>query len=332
MSRIQVNYIHTTEETKNNVESFLNEWYNNELFISTYTSGSTGKPKLIQISKNKMKESARMTGNFLGLKANDSALLCLSPATIAGKMMIIRAIELKLSLSVIDTNSNPISLLNRKIDFIAMVPLQLQNAFSNIEILQKIENVIIGGGEISEKLELKLKENNVTVFQTFGMTETISHVAMRKVGAITEQFYTALAPNYFSQKDNRLIIHSPLLENDVIETNDIIELLDEKHFIWKGRSDFVINSGGIKIHPEQIEKKLAKLIEVPFFISSLKDDTLGEKVVLFIESKDKFNLGKEKVLQVISKYEYPKEIFFLENFIRTESGKINRLKTKMTYK
>jgi len=324
-----IKYLTNDTDLINEVENFVLNWNDSSDFIITKTSGSTGKPKSILLLKSKMIESAQMTGEYLNIKKGDKAILCLSPSTIAGKMMLVRSIILKLKLSVIDVNSHIFNKIEEEIDFIAMVPIQLKNALNeSVEKIRKCKNIIIGGGEISSSLENQLKEKKITVYHTFGMTETISHIAMRKVGLITEDYFTAIGATTFSHKDNQLVIESPLLECQKIITNDIVQLLDNKHFKWIGRSDFIINSGGIKIQPEIVESKLIKIIHSPFFISSLKDEILGEKLILVIEGKLDSKLNKELFESVLSKFELPKNIYFINKFERTDSGKINRMKTK----
>ncbi len=316
-------------ELKKQVDDFLTSWYDTKDYIETYSSGSTGKPKCIRIKKNKMKESARMTGEFFNLKKGDTALLCLSPLTIAGKMMIVRAVVLELKLLVTEVNSNPIKYLEIHIDFIAMVPIQLLTTLELCpEKLHKCKNIIIGGAEISETLSVKIKDAGLTIYHTFGMTETISHIAMRKVGVITEDYFTALGETYFTNKNEYLVIHSTLLDNGKLKTNDSVELIDSKRFKWKGRADFIINSGGVKIQPELVEKKINHLLSVPFFIIGITDEKLGQKVVLFVESSNELLVNKNELKSLLLTYENPREIYFLKEFIRTESGKINRIKTK----
>ena len=329
MKSIDIIYTNNNLELKKQIDDFLTSWYDAKDYIETYTSGSTGKPKCIRIKKTKMKESARMTGEFLKLKKGDTAVLCLSPITIAGKMMIVRAIVLELKLSVTLINSNPINNLDSKIEFIAMVPIQLLTTLELCpEKLHKCRNIIIGGAEISETLSRKIKDAGLTVYHTFGMTETISHIAMRKVGIITEDFFTAIGETYFTKENECLVVHSPLLDNGKLKTNDSIELIDSKRFKWKGRADFVINSGGVKIQPELVEKKINHLLSVPFFIIGITDEKLGQKVVLFVESSNELLVNKNDLKTLLLPYENPREIYFLKEFNRTESGKINRIKTK----
>lgn len=327
MSSFSITYLDLKSEETNAVQDFIDEWNNDDLYITVQTSGSTGKPKEIRILKSRMADSARMTAEFLQIREHEKALLCLSPNTIGGKMMIVRAIVLNLDLIVASVSGNPLEKIQNEVDFVAMVPLQLMNTLiHSVEKLRKIRTIIIGGGIISSAIENQLIKENLTVFHTYGMTETISHVAMRKVGIDSTPYFTAIGQNFFSQHENRLVIHSPLLDTKSILTNDIVELIDDKNFIFKGRADFVINSGGVKIHPEIVEKKLENTIHFPFFIAGLKDDILGEKVILCIESTP-FELNKKDIQKKVSKYEVPKEVYFIKEFVRTESGKINRRKT-----
>lgn len=332
MSSFSITYLDLKSEETNVVQDFIDEWNNDDLYITVQTSGSTGKPKEIRILKSRMADSARMTAEFLQIREHEKALLCLSPNTIGGKMMIVRAIVLNLDLIVASVSGNPLEKIQNEVDFVAMVPLQLMNTLiHSVEKLRKIRTIIIGGGIISSAIENQLIKENLTVFHTYGMTETISHVAMRKVGIDSTPYFTAIGQNFFSQHENRLVIHSPLLDTKSILTNDIVELIDDKNFIFKGRVDFVINSGGVKIHPEIVEKKLENTIHFPFFIAGLKDDILGEKVILCIESTP-FELNKKDIQKKVSKYEVPKEVYFIKEFVRTESGKINRRKTIEEYK
>lgn len=333
MNAFKLKYIYHSIELQQEIEDFLAKWIDNSDSIETLTSGSTGEPKLISIKKEKMRLSARMTGNFLQIRSGEKALLCLSPSTIAGKMMLVRAMELELELYVTPTSSNPFEKITEEFDFVALVPLQLKNTLDNFpEKIQKCRNCIIGGGDIPYPIIQQLKNLELTVYHTFGMTETISHVAMKRVGFISDEYFTALGGTYFSNLDERLVIHSPLLETESITTNDCIELIDKKNFKWVGRTDFVINSGGIKIHPEVVENKLAEIISVPFFIIGEKDDYLGEKVILYIENKEDIQISKTKMTELLSRYEMPKEIRYVFPFARTDSGKINRLQTILKFR
>ena len=291
---------------------------NNESFIFVQTSGSTGKPKQIVLQKSAMIASAKATGLFFNLQPKNTALLCLSANYIAGKMMLVRAITLGLNLDTIDPTSTPLS--SKKYNFIAMVPMQVEKSLSKLHLVDKL---LIGGTKVSYTLSESILKSNCNAFESYGMTETISHIAIKKIG---EQAFNVL-PNVTISVDERncLVIEALELSKEKIITNDIVEILNATQFILKGRIDNIINSGGIKIFPEEVEEILAKFISVPFFIASKPDEILGEKVILVLEATP--FLIENNFFSQLSKYQIPKEILFLEAFERTETNKINRKKT-----
>jgi O-succinylbenzoic acid--CoA ligase len=301
-----------------NIGKFLLEWLNTEVFVFVTTSGSTGKPKKIVLQKTAMIASAKATGTFFNLKPKNTALLCLSADYIAGKMMLIRAITLGLHLNYVEPKANPLE--NKKYDFIAMVPMQVANS---LEKLHLVGTLLIGGTKVSYQLAESILKTNCQAFESYGMTETISHIAIKPIGA---KEFTVL-PNVSITVDDRncLVIEALELSMEKIITNDIIEILNNTQFILKGRIDNVINSGGVKIFPEEIEEKLAKFIFVRFFIASLPDEKLGEKVILVVEGKA-FEM-ENIIFSELLKYQIPKEIVFIDKFVETETNKINRKKT-----
>ena len=303
------------------VHSFIRDWQNHSTTIMVQTSGSTGAPKTIEIEKKYMIASARMTGDSLNLTTGQTALLCLSPSTIAGKMMIVRSIVLELELIVTDVVSKPLEILTEEVDFAAMVPFQVEQSLSDLKLLKKL---IIGGAPISELLWKRITESNIEAFQTFGMTETISHIAMRKI-ELPERGYIPLNGVDISCENECLVIAAPHLGVQHLVTNDVVHINKDGSFNWLGRADFVINSGGIKIHPEQIEKQLSRIITQPFFSFGIEDDLLGQKHVLCIEGE--FQIDKDKMMFDLENYHVPKEVYFFDNFEYTTSGKINRIKT-----
>lgn len=300
------------------IGKFLLDWLNNESFVLVKTSGSTGKPKQIVLQKSAMIASAKATGLFFNLQPKNTALLCLSANYIAGKMMLVRAIILGLHLDTIDPISAPLA--SKKYNFIAMVPLQVQKSLSKLHL---VDNVLIGGAKLSYTLSESIMKTNCNAFESYGMTETISHIAIKKIGA---KAFTVL-PNIIISVDERncLVIEALELSKEKIITNDIVEILNSTQFVLKGRIDNVINSGGIKLFPEEIEELIGKHISVPFFIASKPDEILGEKVILVLEAIP-FSI-ENKVFSELSKYQIPKEILFLETFQRTETQKINRKKS-----
>lgn len=300
------------------IGKFLLDWHNNESFIMVQTSGSTGIPKQIVLQKSAMIASAKATGLYFNLTPKSTSLLCLSANYIAGKMMLVRALTLGLHLDIIDPTSAPLS--TKKYNFTAMVPLQVQKSLSKLHL---VDIVLIGGAKVSYSLSEKIQKTNCNAFESYGMTETISHIAIKKIGELP---FTVL-PNVTISIDDRscLVIEAVELSEEKVITNDIVEILNATQFIFKGRIDNVINSGGIKIFPEEVEEILAKFISVPFFVASKPDEILGEKVILVLEATP-FSFDNS-VFSELSKYQIPKEILFLESFVRTETQKINRKKS-----
>lgn len=310
--------------------NFLEEWLDEKAFIIAHTSGSTGSPKPIQLLKENMLASARMTNQFFQIDENSQLLLCLSANYIAGKMMIVRAFAAGATLSVIEPSSTPD--IDANYDFAAMVPMQVESLLeaNQKDQLNRIKNLIIGGSAISAPLEKKLQDLTTSCYSTYGMTETVSHVALSAInGPNKSNQYSALNGIRFSTDERDcLIIHAPHLLNIPIVTNDIVMLLDESSFKWLGRWDNVINSGGVKIFPESVEQKLAEAIAERYFIASMPDARLGEKVVLAIESLP-YPAEKERALMLrleslLTRYERPKQILYIDTFEETASGKIIR--------
>lgn len=324
---MNLHFLNENEQIRQEVALFLDKWGNDSAFFETQTSGSTGIPKTIKIDKKYAVESAKSTIRFLNIHPSDTALLCLSPSTIGGKMMIVRSSVNGMKLYVTQPTSNPLRELELRIDFIAIAPIQLTTILSETpEKLKKIRNIIVGGGIIPANTLKELNEQKITVFQTFGMTETISHIAMRKVGFEQEEFYTTLSPATVSEKQGQLCIHAPHIGIKELITNDSVEIINQHQFRWLGRTDFIINSGGIKIQIEELEKELQKCISHVFFVHKKNDSKLGEKVVLIIEGNEIEKYTKKDFYSFIeNKYHIPKEIAFIENFILTASDKINRI-------
>lgn len=323
-------------------QQFFKKWFSNDDFIIVKTSGSTGTPKSIKLKKELIINSAFATGEYFSLQENTTALLCLPTEYIAGKMMLVRAIILGWHLDIIKSDSHPLKRIVKTYDFSAMVPLQLENS---IEKLSKIKKIIVGGGVVSNQLQNNLQHLSTEVFATYGMTETITHIAIKKLNnyknstssvsslsyttSIQNSFYTTL-PNITIYKDirNCLTINAPKVSDEIIFTNDVIQLISDTQFIWLGRFDNVINSGGIKLHPEKIEVKLSKIIKNRFFVAGIPDKILGEKLVLLIEGNEhNMIFNKVKNCKLLSKFEIPKEIYFVNEFLETETKKIQRKKT-----
>ena len=314
----------STDQSKiwNDVNQFISEWYSTNIEMDLKTSGSTGKPKSISVKKDWMQNSAELTRKTFGLKKGDSALLCMPMKYVAGKMMVVRALELGLDLKVVEPSSNPLKNMDEIIDFAAMVPFQLENSLNDLD---QVKTLIVGGGQVSPKLVEKLQIESTQVYETYGMTETLTHVAIKPLnGPNISDLFRALDGIHF-EKDDRgcLAIHASALNPVPIVTNDLVELIDENSFRWLGRFDNVINSGGVKIIPELVEAKLLSIIpNNRFFINGESDESLGEKVVLVVEGN-----VIEISFDSLEKFEKPKEIYFISEFLETESGKIRRGET-----
>jgi O-succinylbenzoic acid--CoA ligase len=306
------------------IARFIVKWFNDKSYIIVKTSGSTGAPKKIKLLKTNMVHSAFATGLYFNLGAENTALLCLSAKYIAGKMMLVRALTMGWNLHVVAPDKNGITQYDNTYDFAAMVPYQVYHSLS---ALDKIKTLIIGGGVISPDLEAKLQSKSTEVYASYGMTETITHVAMRRVnGHNRTTIYSAL-PNISFSTDARgcLVIDAPNLINLEVVTNDVVTLLSSTSFKWLGRYDNVINSGGVKLFPEKIERLLRDFIKVPFIISSLQDQALGEQLILVLELENPKEASNYRtVISELESYQRPKKIFTLSKFPLTETGKIKR--------
>ncbi len=312
---------------------FIQDWVSPLQIINVKTSGSTGSPKWIEVKKEKMIQSALMTGEYFQLEKKDRAFLCLPVDYIAGKMMVVRAFVLGLNLIPVEPCGNPLEKTNEPFDFAAMTPMQVCNILDDkdgIEKLNGIRKLIIGGSDINQELLEKIGELKNETWQTYGMTETLTHVAVRKLNppGISEN-YQAL-PGVSFQKDDRdcLVIHAPQLSEEKIITNDIVKLKSDTDFSFIGRYDNIINSGGIKISPEAIESKLTPFIDCRFIIAGYPDKKLGQKLALIAEGEGLNPIILDELAQKagLSKYEIPKLVIYVPAFPLTESGKIMRNK------
>ncbi len=312
---------------------FLREWMDDSEYVTGKTSGSTGIPKTIRLSKKAMIASALQTNRFFQLQNGDNALLCLSANYIAGKMMIVRAIVGGLNLITVSPSSAP--QWEGSVRFAAMVPLQAQallNTEEGRKRLGSIDKLLIGGSPVSDLLEKELYKLPVAAYLSYGMTETVSHVALCRIedNGVKEKIYNAL-PDVTFRTDDRdcLVINASYLQHEPFVTNDVVKLLSATSFSWLGRWDNVINSGGIKFFPEEIERKIVDLIEVRFYITSLPHTLLGQQIVLKVEglpwSEEKKSLLLEQLTSRLTKYEIPKQILFVNKFEETTTGKVIRV-------
>ena len=321
------------------LEDFLSEWNNGSDRVLVHTSGSTGKPKPMMVEKKRMLNSARITCDFLGLKPGDSALLCMSLDYIAGKMVVVRSIERRLHLISVSPSGHPLKDINEEITFAAMVPMQVYNTLQvpeERERLTHIRHLIIGGGAIDAALEQELRSlpGNIAIWSTYGMTETLSHIALRRInGAEASEWYQPFDSVKIGQTDEGcLVIDAPLVCAETLLTNDIVEIepyiynkVEKTRFRIKGRKDNVICSGGIKIQIEEVEEYLKPHLEKPFMIAKKKDEKFGEIAVLLSEDKE-IKTVEATIRRLLSDHKYwiPREFLHVVHLPLTETGKPKR--------
>ena len=332
------------------LEEFLDEWNNDSERVLVHTSGSTGAPKPLWVEKRRMEASARITCDFLGLKEGDTALLCMPLDYIAGKMMVVRSLVRKLKLMVVEPTGHPLAAhqLPRGLTFAAMVPMQVYNSLQvpeERELLRQIRHLIIGGGAIDDALARELEDFPNYVWSTYGMTETLSHIALRRLnGAAASEWYTPFDNVRISQsEDGCLVIDAPEVCAERLVTNDIVEICQGR-FRVVGRKDNVICSGGIKIQAEEVERALKPHLHVPFMITKRKDEKFGEIVVMMVEDRgerreergewkeergerieDSLKTRLQRLCREhLPKYWQPRDFVFVEKIPMTETGKIAR--------
>lgn len=338
------------------VNDFLQEWNSPSETLLVHTSGSTGKPKPMWVEKQRMLNSAHITCDFLGLRPGDSALLCMSLDYIAGKMMVVRSIERKLRLFSVKPSGHPLSdeslakMVEMDFDFVAMVPMQVYNSLKvprERERLSRIKHLIIGGGAIDDALAAELRRLPGAVWSTYGMTETLSHIALRRLnGEEASEWYQPFdCVGVSLNGEGCLVIDAPLVCSEPLVTNDIAEIKQQEassvasscseasssskvsfpHVLFriKGRKDNVICSGGIKIQIEEVENLLRQHLDAPFLLAKKKDEKFGEIAVLVTDSGDLE--GVEAICrQVLPKYWVPRQYLHFDQLPMTETGKPKR--------
>lgn len=314
-------------------EEFITKWQAgvSEFYITT--SGSTGTPAQVLLNKKRMQWSAANTASVIHPVSSDRLLCCLPCSKIGGLMMVVRALEWQLAIEVIEPIANPF-LEKRNCTIVSLTPFQLYHVLSN-EVsaahLRTARIVIIGGGELSSMLEEMITDlhfSNTVFYHSYGMTETYSHIALRTInGENAAPFFTPFSDvKVLKDHNNCAVIQLPFSEQP-LQTTDIIQLHNNKAFEVIGRSDFIINTGGVKLQPEQIEKAIATTLKPvnPFIISSEKDDILGNKLVLIAEKHFEYSIDDLQFLKMINPYAVPKVIRITDTLERNEGGKIKRI-------
>jgi len=317
------------EDHESQVINIVKKWYSDEDYMEFVTSGSTGVSKVIRLSKNKMRYSAEVTMNHIDPKHKLShAVLCISPYFIGGAMLVIRSLVREIDLIVQKPNAIPT--ITGHSGLISMVPLQVMRSLeADEDFFQSQPTLLIGGAPMAEKYIHQLKRKNVKAYITYGMTETASHIALRDI--LTREQYIVLGDSLID-KDSRdcLKIKGTLTEHSWMQTNDIVEIIDERSFKWIGRADFIINTGGYKVNPESIESEIQEKIKYPILIASESDEILGQKVILLVESEQLVEID-DSIFDALHAYSKPKKIVHIKSFVYTSTGKIDRKKTAKKY-
>ncbi|WP_304234180.1 AMP-binding protein [Jiulongibacter sediminis] len=328
------------------VKEFILEWQGGVEYLTVNTSGSTGTPKAISLSRKQILASVHQSQKAFSLNEESFFLCNLSVHFIAGKLMIIRALELRAELLIVKPDGNLIDNLGSfgyMIDqkrgrcFMAFVPLQLQNLLEDsrgYNLLAMAGSIIIGGAAVSAQLEKQIKEISSPVYATFGMTETITHFAIKRLnGDQPDDYFRVLQGTKIKLEEGKLCVKNECTNQNWLITNDLAEIVNNDQFLLKGRADRVINSGGVKLHLDEIEQKIDKILKlkIPFFCIGLPDSKLGEKLVLFIESGQKDPTIISTLKSKMAKFEAPKEVIFLKEFKLTITGKTDKIKTAHAY-
>ena len=308
------------------LDEFVSDWQSDSPTLLVHTSGSTGKPKPMLVEKRRMEASARITCGFLGLRAGDTALLCMPLDCIAGKMVVVRSLVWGLQLVAVEPSGHPLKGLTESPTFAAMVPMQVYNSLKVEEerrLLRDIKHLIIGGGAVNSDMAEELRGFPNAVWSTYGMTETLSHIALRRLsGAEASEWYEPFdGVGVTTSADGCLVIDAPAVCAQPLVTNDIAEIApDGRRFRIRGRRDNVVCSGGLKLQIEEMEARLQPHLNVPYMISKRPDDKFGEAVVLLAVTDD-----MESVCEVCRKhmprYEQPRYFLAVSELPMTPTGK-----------
>ncbi len=327
------------------MKAFIDAWQSGQERFTLHTSGSTGTPKPIELTRSQMRASAHLTGQTLGLQPGDAALVCLNTRYIAGIMMLVRGLELGLPMTIVEPVSNPLALAEtegKSFAFTALVPLQLQTILTETPekkaVLDGMKAILVGGAATSPALEALIQSITAPVYATYGMTETVSHIALRRLnGPDASDVFTALTGvDLGTDERGCLHITSAATNFERIQTNDVVDLIDPTHFRLLGRSDSVINSGGVKVQPEAIERLIQSTLagaglSPRLFIAGLTDDRLGQRVVLVLENCPltdvQWTTSQQVVRDTLGAYSVPKAWYTVDAFTETATGKIDRRAT-----
>lgn len=308
-------------------EEFIDEWRNPEEFITANTSGSTGQPKIIRLSKEFVSASAKRTNNYFSINRRSRLHSCISPDFIGGKLMAVRTEISGAELSWETPSNEPLKHFSPDdiIDLLAVVPSQVPFILDNIRVMPQIKAMIIGGAPLPAKLRKRIIDCRLNAYETYGMTETASHIALKKIDNQNGNFISF--PDISVSNDKRGCLKIQFNSGEEFVTNDLAEIISEKEFLIKGRIDNVINTGGKKISAEELESKISGLLDKHYMIKGEPDEKWGEKIVLMIEDKGSTISEGElllKMRELLESWQIPKDIIIVEELPRTPNGKLQR--------
>ncbi len=318
---------------------FCKDWLSGKEIFEFHTSGSTGTPKKLTFQRAQLVASAKLTEAALGLRQGYTALVCLDTTLIAGAMMLVRCLVTGMNIIIKSPAANPLESTVDHIDFAAFVPLQVNTMLAHDpSCLKVIDTIIIGGAPISHELKLQLQSLPTAVYSTYGMTETITHIALQKISGNPLQDFFECLDGIAISTDSRgcLVIQAAHFGPSPIMTNDLVTLLDQKRFRWVGRLDRVINSGGVKVSPEKVEDAIEVVLHkihpaIRFFVAGMPDGKLGQQVVVVLEASEMSTAEQDKIKKLLAsrldKYEIPRAFLFISHFKETASQKIDRIGT-----
>ena len=310
--------------TIKDIEQFKCEWFSKDECIEACTSGSTGTPSKLLLNKKHMMNSAIMTLSYLKIPEKASVLLCMPLKFIGAKMILVRALVGNLRVIAVTPSSHPLTDLTEPPYFAAMTPAQVASSLDDkkqADLLKRIDTLIIGGGPVNLDLFEKIKNFKNNIYSTYGMTETMSHIALKKLtNGFENEYHPFCGVELTCDENNCLIIRCKNLGISSLKTKDIVDFNEDGSFIVRGRLDNTVNTGGIKIQIEAIEEKLSQALDFDFNISSVDDPVLGEKIVILANKKISLDELKE-YKNILPKYWAPKESFYTENLPKTQSGK-----------
>lgn len=342
------------------IHPFLQAWRSGQQVFTLQTSGSTGPPKPIQLTRAQMEASARLTGQTFGLRAGDKALVCLNTGYVAGLMMLVRGEVLGLDLTIVEPSANPLAGFAPAVppfDFAAFVPLQLQTMLADVDasgqpralpVLNGMKAILVGGAATSPALEDALQRIQASVFSTYGMTETVSHIAIHRLNGGERTDFFQVLPGVQVGTDERGCLHITAAASNFerIQTNDVVDLLPpdlitgQVCFRLLGRADSIINTGGVKVQPEAVERLIETTLarwglSPRLFVAGLPDERLGQRIVLFLENRslmvEQWEAVQQAVREAISPYAVPKAWRTVPAFPETTTGKVNRKEVVRPY-